>query len=224
MTAFACKADGKLREFPDHNKNDTAMPMCSRVLALIVAGATLLLTACTNTIKYDVANRPSVVKTEFNVTDLQSMVGGMTDNMLTHPSVLSYTLAKRPALAVDTLVNLTGRELGVSVASNDMLEKLLAADSFKVIGGDNVRTARSQAGLGDVQAIDDKAAAWSMAKALNADLLLYGEVSEVIRAKATAKDVFYRVDLRLLDRKTGGIAWQDQKEFLKSQKKTIYGL
>jgi uncharacterized protein (TIGR02722 family) len=200
------------------------MPMHSRVLAMTVAGAALLLGACTNTIKYDVANRPSVVKTEFNVTDLQSMVGNMTENMLTHPSVLSYTLAKRPSLAVDTLINLTGREIGVSVASNDMLEKLIAADSFRVLGSDSVRNARSRAGLAAGQAIDDKAIAWSMAKTLSADLLLYGEVSEVIRAKATAKDVFYRVDLRLLDRKTGGIAWQDQKEFLKSQKKTIYGL
>lgn len=159
------------------------MPMHSRVLAMTVAGAALLLGACTNTIKYDVANRPSVVKTEFNVTDLQSMVGNMTENMLTHPSVLSYTLAKRPSLAVDTLINLTGREIGVSVASNDMLEKLIAADSFRVLGSDSVRNARSRAGLAAAQAIDDKAIAWSMAKTLSADLLLYGEVSEVIRAK-----------------------------------------
>jgi uncharacterized protein (TIGR02722 family) len=195
-----------------------------RTTALVMICTTLMLGACTNTIKYDAASRPASVQTEFNVTDLQSMAGSMVDNMLTHPSVLSYTLAKRPSLALDPLVNLTGRDIGVNAASQDVLEKLMTSDSFRLVDAGSVKAARSKTGLSPNQSIDDKALAWSMARSLNADLLLFGEVSEVIRSKATAKDVFYRVDLRLLDRKTGGIAWQDQKEFLKSQKKNIYGL
>ncbi len=186
--------------------------------------ATLVGSGCTNTVQYGDASKPEVVTTEFGISDLQNMVSKMTDNMIANPTVMSYTYAKRPALALDSLTNRTGRPLNTRVVTSVISQKLQTQDSFRLIEGMTIENTKQRLRLQSADALEEPASAHKVSSALGADLFLYGDVSEVVRTHPTTKEVFYRVNMQLLDNKSGGVVWREEKEFLKSQKKTVFGI
>lgn len=200
------------------------LPAKSLLSVTTLCIATLLGSGCTNTIKYGDEIKPATVTTEFGVTDLQNMVSKMTDNMIGNPTVMSYTYAKRPALALDTLINRTGRPLNTPVVTSVVSQKLQAQDTFRLIEGATVQGTKQRLGLQSAEALDEPANAQKICAGLGADLFLYGDVSEVIRTHPTTKEVYYRISMHLLDNKSGGVVWQEEKEFLKSQKKIVFGI
>lgn len=186
--------------------------------------ATLLGSGCTNTVQYGEASKPEVVTTEFGLSDLQNMVSKMTDNMINNPTVMSYTYAKRPSLALDSLINRTGRPLNTRVVTGVISQKLQSQDTFRLIEGMSVENTKKRLRLQSPEAMEEPANAHKISSALAADLFLYGDISEVVRTHPTTKEVFYRVSMQLLDNKSGGVVWREEKEFLKSQKKIVFGI
>lgn len=186
--------------------------------------ATLAGSGCTNTVQYGEASKAEVVTTEFGISDLQNMVSKMTDNMISNPTVMSYTYAKRPSMALDTLTNRTGRPLNMRVVSSVISQKLQSQDTFRLIEGTTVENTKQRLRLQSADALEEPANAHKISSALGADLFLYGDVSEVVRTHPTTKEVFYRISMQLLDNKSGGIVWREEKEFLKSQKKIVFGI
>lgn len=185
---------------------------------------TLFASGCANTVQYGEASKPTTVTTEFGVTDLQNMVSKMTDNMINSPTVMSYTYARRPSLAVDSLINRTGRALNTRLVSSTVSQKLETQGTYRIIMGTPVDGSKQKLGLQAPDSLDETANAHKISTSLGADLFLYGDVSEVIRSHPTTKEVFYRISMHLLDSKSGGIVWQEEKEFLKSQKKIVFGI
>lgn len=186
--------------------------------------ATVLGSGCTNTIQYGEASKPEVVTTEFGLSDLQNMVSKMTDNMVNNPTVMSYTYAKRPSLALDSLINRTGRPLNTRVVTGVISQKLQSQDTFRLIEGMTVENTKKRLRLQSPEAMEEPANAHKVSSALGSDLFLYGDISEVVRTHPTTKEVFYRVSMQLLDNKSGGVVWREEKEFLKSQKKIVFGI
>ncbi|HEX4938232.1 MAG TPA: hypothetical protein VFX11_06125, partial [Candidatus Kapabacteria bacterium] len=64
----------------------------------------------------------------------------------------------------------------------------------------------------------------ALSQSVGADFLLIGEISNVIRSQPQQKEVWYRLSLKLVDERSGQFLWQERREFLKSQKKVIYGI
>lgn len=186
--------------------------------------ASALNSGCANTVQYGEASKPATVTTEFGVTDLQNMASKMTDNMINNPTVMSYTYGHRPTLALDSLTNNTGRPLNTGVVGSVVSQKLQTLGAYQLIEGNSVANAKSRLRLQSPDALDDVMNAQKVCSSVGADLFLYGDVSEVVRTHPTAKEVYYRVSMRLLDSKSGGVVWQEEKEFLKSQKKIVFGI
>lgn len=186
--------------------------------------ATLFASGCANTVQYGEAIKPETITTEFGITDLQNMVSKMTDNMINNPTVMSYTYARSPTLAIDSLVNRTGRPLNTRVVSSVISQKLQTQGTYQLIEGMKVETAKARLRLQSAEALEEPANAAKISSSLSADLFLYGDISEVIRTRPTTKEVFYRISMKLLDNKSGGVVWQEEKEYLKSQKKIVFGI
>jgi len=186
--------------------------------------ATVLASGCANTVQYGEASKPETITTEFGITDLQNMISKMTDNMINNPTVMSYTYARRPTMAIDSLVNRTGRPLNTRVVSSVISQKLQTQGTYSLIEGMKVETAKARLRLQSPESLEEAANAHKISTNLGSDLFLYGDISEVIRTRPTTKEVFYRISMRLLDNKSGGVVWQEEKEFLKSQKKIVFGI
>ena len=58
-----------------------------------------------------------------------------------------------------------------------------------------------------------------MGKMKGAKYRLDGSISSIIKKTSDLKDVYYKMNFRLIDIETGIVEWSDEKEIRKSQKR-----
>ena len=198
--------------------------MNTRILTSLALCAGLALTGCTNTIKYDSAPVAPAVTNDITVETLQQSTGSMIAAMVENPGVQDATRSKRPVLAVFGLVDFTGEGVDIAALNSDILNELNKTARFRFADSANLSEASQQQNPDLYTLLESPAAAQSLTEAVNADYLLIGEVSKVIRTQPTLKETFYRVSLKLVDPQGKTFVWEEKREFLKSQKKIVYGV
>lgn len=179
---------------------------------------------CANTIKYGEATRSQTIETEVGVNELQIATQKLVAKMLEFPSVKSRTQAKRPTIAIDAITNQTHENLDTSPMTAGIFDQLTESGQFRFANPDQVKESRSAVSdLLDYGATT-QAAAKKIGQAVKADMVVYGSLANIIRIKPTNKEVYYRIDLQLLDTQSGEVIWKDEHEILKSQRKAVYGI
>lgn len=186
--------------------------------------AAVALTGCTNTIKYDSAPVEKAVVHDIGVDALQQSTTSMINAMVNHPDIRTLTSTKRPVVAVLGLVDLTGEGVNIAALNSDIMLELTKSDRFRFADSDSVNRSRQQLGTQLATLLESPQAGAPLAKAVNADYLVVGEVSKIIRTQPTLKATYYRVSLKLVDPTSSAFTWEEIREFLKSQKKIIYGV
>ena len=186
--------------------------------------AALALTGCTNTIKYDSAPVSEAVVHDIDVNALQQSTTSMISAMVSNPQVLQATKAKRPVLAVFGLVDFTGEGVNITALNNDIYTELNKSARFRFADSSRLSQASQQQQSDLYQLLESPQAAQPLMSAVDADYLLIGEVSKVIRTQPSLKETFYRVSLKLVDPSGKEFMWEEKREFLKSQKKIVYGI
>ena len=195
--------------------------------SLTLLGAAIMalgMQGCANTIKYGEATRAETLKTEVGISELQAATQKLVDKMLVYPSVTEKTADKRPTIAIDAITNHTHNGMDTGPMTAGVFEQLTASGQFRFSSPEKIRASREQAkDLLDYGATTAKAAQ-KIANEVDAELVVYGSLVDIIRIKPTHKEVYYRINLNLLDAQSGNVIWQDEHEFLKSQKKAVYGI
>ncbi|HVL00676.1 MAG TPA: hypothetical protein VM553_12730 [Dongiaceae bacterium] len=195
-----------------------------RLLSALLLGTGLLLSACTNTIKYDSKPVKPATKTNINLTEFQKATQSMVNSMLQSAPVLDVTRNQRPKLAVFGLVDFTGEDIDITALNNGMFSQIGQAARFNFADPAALTKADQAESPNRYDLLEDPAASRTITQAVGADYLLIGEVSNVIRSQPQQKEVWYRLSLKLVDERNGRFLWQERREFLKSQKKIIYGI
>lgn len=195
-----------------------------RLLSALLLGTGLLLSACTNTIKYDSKPVKPATKTNVNITEFQKATQSMVNSMLQSAPVLDVTRNQRPKLAVFGLVDFTGEDIDITALNNGMFSQIGQAARFNFADPAALTKADQAESPNRYDLLEDPAASRTITQAVGADYLLIGEVSNVIRSQPQQKEVWYRLSLKLVDERNGRFLWQERREFLKSQKKIIYGI
>lgn len=194
-------------------------------LFAVVLGTGLLLAGCTNTIKYDDAPvRKAVATTGISQTEFQKSTQAMVSAMLQSPGVIAATRNARPKLAVFGLMDFTSENLDIKALNNGMFAQIGQSARFNFADPAALAKADQQQNPNRYDLLENPAASKSLSEAVGADYLLVGEISNVVRTQPTLKETFYRVSLKLVDQKNGQFLWQENREFLKSQKKIVYGI
>lgn len=206
----------------DYNKNRGNRMSTSR-LSTIALGSLLALAGCTNTIQYDATAKAPTISRTLDIGTLEQSTASMIDAMFADPDVIAATESRRPVLAVYGLVDLTGEQMNVTGLNNDLYAELNKAARFRYADSSRLGSGSTQhADLYDL--LESPQAAQPLTNAANADYLLIGAVSKVIRTQPHLKETFYRVSLKLVDPKDKTFLWEEKREFLKSQKKIVYGV
>lgn len=184
----------------------------------------LALGACTNTVKYDDKPAAKTVQQDLGTQILQSSVISMTDTMLEDSSVQALSSSKRPMLAVFGMINFTSDEVDLTAINSELMSSLYQSNQFRFVDIEKMDNASQEWQKRLYDLFEDPANASQLSTAVNADYLLVGEISNVIRTSPHQKKVFYRLTLKLLDKKKEAFIWQNQRELLKSEKKVVYGV
>lgn len=198
--------------------------MISRGLTGLALCTTLALTGCTNTIKYDTAPVDKPVTHQIDTSTLQQSTRSMISAMVNNPQVLATLQSKRPVLAVYGLVDFTGEGVDITSLNNDIFSELNKSARFRFADSASLGRASQQQGSNLYDLLESPQAAQPLTQAVSADYLLIGEVSKIIRTQPTLKETFYRVSLKLVDPSSNTFMWEEKREFLKGQKKIVYGV
>lgn len=198
--------------------------MISRGLTGLALCMALALTGCTNTIKYDTAPVDKPVTHQIDTSTLQQSTRSMISAMVNNPQVLATLQSKRPVLAVYGLVDFTGEGVDIASLNNDIFSELNKSARFRFADSASLGRASQQQGSNLYDLLESPQAAQPLTQAVSADYLLIGEVSKIIRTQPTLKETFYRVSLKLVDPNSNTFMWEEKREFLKGQKKIVYGV
>jgi len=182
------------------------------------------LQGCTNTVKYDDKPAAKTVHQDLGTDTLQSSSLSMMETLLDDSKVKKITQSGRPQLAVFGMINFTNDKIDLATINGQLMSELNKSNRFRYTDIDTM----AEAGMAWQNRLytlfEEPASAKQLADAVNADYLLIGEISNVIRTGPNNKRVLYRLTLKLLDKEKGAFIWQDQRELLKSEKDVVYGV
>lgn len=194
---------------------------------LMVGGlilASLIFQGCTNTVKYDDTPASKTVQKDVNDDVISASAVSMLDSMMANDQVQKATKSSRPKLAVFGLINFTYDKVDLAAINGQLMSELNKSNHFR-FADQGAMAKESERWKGSLyQLFEDAGSGESLATAVEADYLLVGEISNVIRTAPKQKKVYYRVTLKLLDQDSGEYIWQEQQELLKSEKNIIYGI
>lgn len=186
--------------------------------------ASVFLQGCTNTVKYDDKPASKTVHKEVGEGTISSSSLSMLEGMLSDSEVQNATKSGRPILAVFGLINFTSDKIDLAAVNGQLMNELNKANRFRFSDQDAMASEGQKWENNLYQLFEQPESAQDLASQVNADYLLVGEISNVIRTQPKLKQVYYRVSLKLLDKNKGSYVWQEQRELLKSEKNIVYGI
>ena len=186
--------------------------------------ASLIFQGCTNTVKYDDAPASKTVQKDVNDDVISTSAVAMLESMMANDQVQKATKSSRPKLAVFGLINFTYDKVDLAAINGQLMNELNKVNRFRFSDQSLMSTESEKWKDNLYQLFEDPANGEALAKAVDADYLMVGEISNLIRTEPKTKKVYYRITLKLLDRKKGNYIWQEQRELLKSEKNIVYGI
>lgn len=192
--------------------------------SLLPACVALALSACqTNSpvvggdsgVSYGDAKAVEVVTTDLGSTDIQMTAEKMTQSLLQHP-VIQTVIRKRELLVASPVQNKTSEYFDTSLITDTILTQLQKNGVRYVVEGENMQNQvdelrRQNSGL------YKKSTAAKVGGMHGAKYRLDGSVSSIIKKSSSVKDVYYKINLRLIEVETGIVEWSDEKEIRKTK-------
>ncbi|MDY6922291.1 MAG: hypothetical protein SV765_18985 [Pseudomonadota bacterium] len=198
--------------------------MTKSFLASAAIALMLALAGCANTVKYDESIAGGTTRTQTDDGTISNAVNSMLEAMLADSQVQAATRSARPMLAVFGLINFTYDPVDLAAVNSQLMNTLSETNHFRFADQAAMTAASEQWKDNLYQLFEQPASGQQLAQAVDADYLLVGEISNLIRTEPKTKKVFYRVGLKLLDANSGEFLWQGKRELLKSEKDIIYGI
>jgi len=185
---------------------------------------TTLLSACSEKVQYGDAQAEETTTIDFGSTDLQSIAEKMVDELLEFKPVLDSIGETRPVVFIDRIVNKTSEHVDTESITDTIQNRLLRSGKFRFVDMTAVEAVTAQFQYQTQSGLVDPAKAVAIGKHTGARLMLYGNLSSIVKRKSDNKDVYYKFTLKLLDLESGFVEWSGEKEIRKTAEKTLFGL
>ena len=186
-----------------------------------VSSAIVLVCGCVSTIDspYRDPGEPRGVGTEFTAYDFQQSAIAMVDSMLSS-SVLDEKIKRqfngsRPIVKVMPVANRTYRIFDLSGLSQGVETRLLNSGRFDFVDRNAEKMLIDEKTHDDDSVLTGGNEATDFGNHARADYLLSGELIEVRDAYGKTRESYYKLTMKLLNKKTGMIDWSGEKEIRK---------
>lgn len=195
--------------------------MKKSVIALL--GLAVLLGGCSNQIRYGDAQAVETTTIDFGSTDLQKIAADMVNSMLSSGSVAAITSQSRPVAFVDSIKNKTSEHIDTESITDTISTQMLNSGKFRFVDMGRVESVRKQLNFQNNDQLANQSTAIQFGKMVGAQYMLYGNLSSIVKAAGSDKDVYYKMTMRLMDLETGLIEWADETEIRKQASKSLLG-
>ncbi len=184
---------------------------------VILGGAlcAMVVAACGSKVEYGDATAVETLTPEYGSTDLQMITEKMVRSLLASPTISE---AHRPVVQVASVRNKTDEHIDTEALTDKIRTTLLQSGKVQFTAAEVRPEIANELQYQTSSGYVNPATAKKVGKQVGADYLLEGEISTIKKSKGGTRDVYYKINLNLVDLETGLITWADEKEIRKTEK------
>lgn len=154
------------------------------------------------------------VTTDLGSTDIQVIAEKMTGSLIQHP-VVQDVIKKRQLLMASPVKNKTSEYFDTRLITDTILTQLQKNGVRYVIEGEDMQNQVDELRRQTQSGLYDKSKTVRTGKMQGAKYRLDGSISSIVKRDASIKDVYYKMNLRLIEIETGIVEWSDEKDIRK---------
>lgn len=194
---------------------------------LLPALLALSLSACQTTsptaagdgsVSYGDAKAVETVTTDLGSTDIQMIAEKMTQSLLQTPEIRT-AIKKRELLMASPVKNKTSEYFDTRMITDTILTQLQKNGVKYVIEGEDMQNQVDELRRQNQSGLYKKSKSVKMGNMQGAKYRLDGSISSIVKKGSNVKDVYYKMNLRLVEIESGVVEWSEEKEIRKSAKR-----
>jgi len=195
------------------------MHLLAGAMILALAGCqTTSPTTGTSGVSYGDAKAVETVTTDLGSTDIQMISEKMTQGLIQTPEIQAL-IKKRQLLMASPVQNKTSEYFDTKLITDTVLTQLQKNGVRYAIEADNMQNQVDELRRQNQSGLYDKSKSVKMGKMQGAKYRLDGSISSIVKRTADLKDVYYKMNMRLIEIETGVVEWSDEKEIRKSARR-----
>jgi len=193
-------------------------------ILLLSAVLSLSMSACVTTnspttggkgVSYGDSKAVETVSTDLGSTDIQTTAEKMTISMLQHP-LLQDIIRKRGLLMASPVANKTSEYFDTKLITDTILTQLQKNGVRYVIAGDEMQNQTDELIRQNQSGLYKQSSTAKVGNMQGAQYRIDGSVSSIVKRDASVKDVYYKINLRLVEIESGIVEWSEEKEIRKT--------
>jgi uncharacterized protein (TIGR02722 family) len=196
----------------------TGLVACGLSVMLLSGCATTSSPMTGGAVSYGDAKAVETVTTDLGSTDIQMVAEKMTQSMIQHP-VTQDVIRKRQLLMASPVKNKTSEYFDTRLITDTILTQLQKNGIRYVIEGEDMQNQTDELRRQNQGGLYDKSKSVKVGKMQGAKYRIDGSVSSIVKKNADMKDVYYKVNMRLIEIETGIVEWSDEKDIRKSARR-----
>jgi uncharacterized protein (TIGR02722 family) len=196
----------------------TGLVACGLSVMLLSGCATTSSPMTGGAVSYGDAKAVETVTTDLGSTDIQMVAEKMTQSMIQHP-VTQDVIRKRQLLMASPVKNKTSEYFDTRLITDTILTQLQKNGIRYVIEGEDMQNQTDELRRQNQSGLYDKSKSVKVGKMQGAKYRIDGSVSSIVKKNADMKDVYYKVNMRLIEIETGIVEWSDEKDIRKSARR-----
>jgi uncharacterized protein (TIGR02722 family) len=169
-------------------------------------------------VSYGDAKAVETVTTDLGSTDIQMISEKMTQGLIQTPEIQTL-IKKRQLVMASPVQNKTSEYFDTKLITDTVLTQLQKNGVRYAIEADNMQNQVDELRRQNQSGLYDKSKAVKMGKMQGAKYRLDGSISSIVKKTADLKDVYYKMNMRLIEIETGIVEWSDEKEIRKSARR-----
>lgn len=166
-------------------------------------------------VSYGDSKAVETVTTDLGSTDIQMTAEKMTMSMLQHP-LMQDVIRKRGLLMASPVANKTSEYFDTKLVTDTILTQLQKNGVRYVIAGDEMQNQTDELIRQNQSGLYKKSTAAKVGNMQGAQYRIDGSVSSITKRNANMKDVYYKVNMRLIEIESGIVEWSDEQEIRKT--------
>ena len=201
-------------------KSEIRFTLLASTLVLALAGCTTISspTVGGGNVSYGDAKAVETVTTDLGSTDIQMISEKMTQSLIQHP-LIQDLIRKRQLLMASPVKNKTSEYFDTRLITDTILTQLQKSGVRYAIEGEDMQNQVDELRRQNQSGLYDQGKSVKMGKMQGAKFRIDGSISSIVKKNADIKDVYYKMNLRLVEIETGIVEWSDEKDIRKSARR-----
>lgn len=190
-----------------------------RSLSLLLLA--VCLAGCSKTLRYQDPAEARILSTQFGAYDLQQCAAGMVDSLLANPA-LERKLARQfgnavPVITVVPLRSETLQHVNTKAMTDSIRTRLINAEKFEFVDPSSDDQMIAEMFRDHESILTDPEQVIAFGQQSVSDYVLNGTLVEMREQGRGVREVYYKLTLQLINKRTGKLDWADEAEIRKVQ-------